>query len=724
MELTIEQVLQQAVVAHNAGNLEEAERAYHAILRRQPKHPDANHNLGLIAMSVNQIEVALPLFKIALDANPHVEQFWMSYIEALARDDQVRGAKQAVKKAKKKGFDAKKLQAILSPSKGVTGNKVPAKEVLNSLLEHYQSGRLSEAEKLAVSITQEFPKHQFAWKVLGAVLRTTGRNSEAVDANQRAVALHPQEAEAHSNLGITLQELGRLEEAEASYKQAIALKSDYAGAHYNLGITLQELGRLDEAEASYRQAIALKPDYAEAHNNLGNTLQELGRLDEAEASYRQAIALKPDYPEAHSNLGVTLKELGRLDEALASYTQAIALKPDYTEAHYNLGITLKELGRLDEALASYDKAIALKPDHAEAHSNLGITLQELGRLEEAEASYKQAIALKSDYAEAHYNLGITLQELGRLDETEASYTRAIALKPDYAEAYSNLGNTLQELGRLDEAEASYKQAIALKPDYSLAHYGLGKIFYIKGDEVLALESVARANDIEPKSKDYELMLSVMEARKSANGNATADGDTGNQNAFAGLISNPLVLHREVDSELIASLYEMNSIQLDKTKRVGLLASGRGDPRYGDGQVSPDFNLFNDARSVIQKVAEDLTSIMMEAVKSDIYIYDSFFNILRAGGGLTPHAHLKAVDKDIALGLGKQKYSLVYYLSAGDQNCLEPGILKLYEPGEDICPSDGMIVIFPASRMHSAFYGGKTDRVMIGANFYSLRRSAR
>ena len=64
---------------------------------------------------------------------------------------------------------------------------------------------------------------------------------------------------------------------------------------------------------------------------------------------------------------------------------------------------------------------------------------------------------------------------------------------------------------------------------------------------------------------------------------------------------------------------MNSIQLDKTKRVGLLASGKKDPRYGNGIVSPNFNLFDDARSIIKKVAEDLTKIMMEAVKSDIYI---------------------------------------------------------------------------------------------------------
>ena len=143
---------------------------------------------------------------------------------------------------------------------------------LNDLLACYNDGRFSEAELLAISITQEFPHHQFAWKVLGAILGQTDRKSEAIKAHQTAVAIDPKDAEAHNNLGATLKELGRLDEAEVCCKQAIALKSDYAEAHNNLGNMLKEVGRLDEAEASYLQAIGLNPDYAEAHNNLGNTL--------------------------------------------------------------------------------------------------------------------------------------------------------------------------------------------------------------------------------------------------------------------------------------------------------------------------------------------------------------------------------------------------------------------------------------------------------------------
>jgi tetratricopeptide (TPR) repeat protein len=344
----------------------------------------------------------------------------------------------------------------------------PTQQQIHNLLDHYQNGRFIDAERLATTITSEFPRHQFCWKVLGAVLGQTGRTSEAVNANQKAVELSPQDTEAHYNLGNTLKELGRLGEAAASYRQAIAWKPDNTDAHYNLGSTLQELGRLNEAELGYRQVIALKPDYIDAHYNLGSTLQELGKLNEAEASYKQAIALRPDYAEAHNNLGSTLQELGRLDEAEASYRQAIVSKPEDAKIYSNLGVTLKELGRLDEAEAIHRQAIVLRPDYAEAYSNLGITLQDLGRLEEAEANYRQAIALRPDYAEGNNNLGVMLQDWGRLDEAEASFRQAIALKSDYGQAQSNLGLTLQGLGRLDEAVYSFQQAFATRTGISPA----------------------------------------------------------------------------------------------------------------------------------------------------------------------------------------------------------------------------------------------------------------
>ena len=137
MELTVEQALQQGVAAHNAGCLKEAERLYRAILKSQPTHPDANHNLGLIRICVNDADVALPLFKTAVEANPKIEQFWLSYIDALIKTNQLQDAKREVKKAKKRGFDPNKLQALLSQPKGGTDTKVPSEKQVSILVEHY-----------------------------------------------------------------------------------------------------------------------------------------------------------------------------------------------------------------------------------------------------------------------------------------------------------------------------------------------------------------------------------------------------------------------------------------------------------------------------------------------------------------------------------------------------------------------------------------------------------
>jgi tetratricopeptide (TPR) repeat protein/2-polyprenyl-3-methyl-5-hydroxy-6-metoxy-1,4-benzoquinol methylase len=549
MELTIEQALQRAVEAHNAGKVQDAESLYRAILQAQPNHPDANHNLGVLAVSLNKTEVALPLFKTALEANPNQGQFWLSYVDALIKEKQFDNARNVLEQGKKRGLAGEKvdvLAAQLTTSFLTKNLKLPTKNnplistqqrkkvsikkekkrnllrnstksnqiksppeiELKKLLEHYERGQYDLTQNLAISLTQQYPNHPFGWKVLGALFKQTGKLQDSVAANQKVLEISPNAADAHSNLGITLQELGRLEDAEISYKKAIAIKPDYAEAHSNLGNALQELGRLEDAEISYKKAIAIKPDLAEAHYNLGITLQELGRLEDAETSYKKAIAINPNYAQAHSNLGITLKKLGRLEDAETCYNNAILIKPDYAEAHGNLGNTLQELGRLEDAETSYKKAISINPNYAQAYSNLGITLQELGRLEDAVKSYKKAISINPNYAQAHSNLGITLQELGRLEDAVISYNNAIEIKPDLAEAHYNLGISLQKLSRLENAEASYKKAIAFKPDYSEAHRNLGITLQELGRQEDAFKSIIESIRIKPTVQAKGLFIEI------------------------------------------------------------------------------------------------------------------------------------------------------------------------------------------------------------------------
>ena len=375
---------------------------------------------------------------------------------------------------------------------------------------------------------------------------------------------------------------------------------------------------------------------------------------------------------------ITAHQEGKLEEAEILYRKILEIEPKHPDVNNNLGVLQHRLGRLDEAEINFKKAIELKSDYAEAYNNLGATLKDLGRLDEAETSFKKAIELKPDYVDAYYNLGVALYKLGKLDEAEIIYKKLIKLKPDFFKVYNNLGIILEKIGKLEEAEESFKKSIELKPDYTEAHNNLA--IHLKQNRFLKF---LKSKKIARKIKENKI-LSIKK-----------------------LIYSPIILKRKVEKELVSSLYQINSTILSKTK------SG---PLFGNGMTS-NYQLFDNENSILKIVEEELIKIIKKAIKSEIYIIDSFFNILKAGGGSKPHNHITSFDK--TQELVNQKYSLNYYLSVGEQNCVDPGIFKLNDPDEEILPTEGMIMIIPADRKHSAVYSGKIDRVMIGINFYSL-----
>ena len=303
-KLTINQVLQQGVDAHKAGQVQEALRLYAAILKAQPKHPDANHNTGLLTVGIGKIKLALPFFKTALEANPSNAQFWYSHIVALIKLEKLTDAKVLLDQAK---------------SKGIKGPD----------FDHLEQ-RLNDASK--------------------------------------ALSIKPDFADAYYNMGNALKEQGKLEEAIEAYNKALSLKPDYVDAYYNMGIALQKQSKLKEAIEAYNKALSFKPDYAKAYNNMGIALSDQSKLEEGIEAFNKALAIKPDYAKAYNNMGIALKEQSKLEEAIEAYGKALSIKPDYADAYYNMGIALSDQGKLEEVIEAYNKALAIKPDYEDART--------------------------------------------------------------------------------------------------------------------------------------------------------------------------------------------------------------------------------------------------------------------------------------------------------------------------------------------------------------------
>ena len=99
----VEELFQQGVELHKSGKVEVASQLYTAVLKAQPEHPTANHNMGILAVGVGKVQEALPFFEAALEANADTAQFWLSYIAALIEVERMADAQAVFDQAKSNG---------------------------------------------------------------------------------------------------------------------------------------------------------------------------------------------------------------------------------------------------------------------------------------------------------------------------------------------------------------------------------------------------------------------------------------------------------------------------------------------------------------------------------------------------------------------------------------------------------------------------------------------
>ena len=172
MQLTLDEALQKAVEAHKANKIQEADRLYTAILQTQPKHPDANHNMGVLAVSVGKAQEALPFFKTALAANSKVDQFWLSYIDALFKLGHSDEAQNLLNQArdngsKGEGFDQLERQiSELRPNP-----QDPPPEQLQSIINLYSQGQLQQALSDASQMQEKFPNSTVLYNIAGLAMQ-------------------------------------------------------------------------------------------------------------------------------------------------------------------------------------------------------------------------------------------------------------------------------------------------------------------------------------------------------------------------------------------------------------------------------------------------------------------------------------------------------------------------------------------------------------------------
>jgi len=276
MQLTPEEALKRGFEAQKEGDLLEARKFYVAILKANPKHPEANHNLGVIALKVGKKDEAVQLFKAAVDANSGLQQFWVSYIDALIKTEKPNEALKALAEAEKNGIDTKVTTNLKARLRG---------DPPESAKNHGNSKR--DAERYVLE---------------GNDLKAARKFDKALALYQKALKIMPNSIAILNNIAATEVDLTNYQKAIDIYNEAIQLDPDIYYLYNNRGTAYRMHGNEKAALENYQAALKRNPDSTDTLNNIANIYRDLGEKDKAISIFEEVLRKKPDHVGIHRNL--------------------------------------------------------------------------------------------------------------------------------------------------------------------------------------------------------------------------------------------------------------------------------------------------------------------------------------------------------------------------------------------------------------------------------------
>jgi len=168
---------------------------------------------------------------------------------------------------------------------------------------------------------------------LGMSLLDMGREDEAFEHFQRALASEPHDPLSLLSAGTYLVRHGRYQESIEKLEQFVLIArspAEMTRAYRGLGVAYAELGNREKARANFLRALQITPQDPADMENLGK-LVALDAVDNLKSS----LTAHPT-PRGYLQLGQLLQQSGRVPDAQMAYKQALRLDPQLVEAHQAL----------------------------------------------------------------------------------------------------------------------------------------------------------------------------------------------------------------------------------------------------------------------------------------------------------------------------------------------------------------------------------------------------
>jgi tetratricopeptide (TPR) repeat protein len=276
--LLLEDAFNLAIKNHQENNLNDAQDLYNQVLKINPNHSGAYHNLGVIFDNLKKYQKAKECYEKVIEINPNHSGAHTHY----------------------------NLGNIFQKLK--------------------KSQKAKECYEKAIEIN---PNHSGAHYNLGAIFDNLKRYQKAKECYEKTIKINPNYLDAYNNLGNIFQKLKKSQKAKECYEKAIEINPNYIPAYNNLGAIFNVSGEYQKAKDCYEKAIKVNPNYADARYNLGTIFDNLGEYRKAKECFEKVIEIDPNYTGAYWNLHGTAPDI---NEALLILKKLYKINNKHTKA--------------------------------------------------------------------------------------------------------------------------------------------------------------------------------------------------------------------------------------------------------------------------------------------------------------------------------------------------------------------------------------------------------
>ncbi len=222
-------------------------------------------------------------------------------------------------------------------------NDVPATDPLIAIVRLRRAalvdrlGRPDDAMRDLDRIAQDYPDSPQPDQQRGAILRTTQRFADAVQAYDRAIARisHPVAADwvLFYDRGVAEERSNLWPKAEADFHHALELSPDQPFVLNYLGYSWADLGHhLAEARQMIERAAERRPNDGAITDSLGWVMFRQGDAKGAVTTLEHAVELEPEDSTINAHLGDAYWAAGRKIEAQYQWRRALTLNPTPDDA--------------------------------------------------------------------------------------------------------------------------------------------------------------------------------------------------------------------------------------------------------------------------------------------------------------------------------------------------------------------------------------------------------